>query len=491
MTLPMTSSQQAPLLHVEDLAVDGEGVSIAPFSLTLAPGQRLTLLGETGSGKSLLAQAIMGTLPKGLVAQGRLHIAGQFFDASDAKSRREPWGHTLALLPQEPWHALDPTMRAANQVAESHRHVAGRSRREARDAARRDLDGLGLQDAGHKLPSELSGGMAQRVAFAAASAGGARIVIADEPTKGLDATRRDAVVELLARTPDDGGALLTITHDIEVARRLGGEVAILRHGQVVERGPAKRVLDTPSSDYGRRLMAAEPSRWPTPPPPPRDKHAPVVEAQGITKARGGKILFEELSLTIAPGEIVGVCGPSGCGKSTLGDVLLGVARNDEGEVTRDSSHPRLGFQKLYQDPPAAFSPHWTLRRLLNDLIRRHRLEPATIVPLMIRLHLNPALLERRPGEISGGELQRFAILRVLLLEPCFLFADEPTSRLDPITQQETLALLVELARERLCGVMLVSHDPALIERLCDRRLALGGLTPRSATTTSREDLVVS
>ncbi|GGY02029.1 ABC transporter ATP-binding protein [Litchfieldella qijiaojingensis] len=485
----MTLAQQAPLLHIEDLAVDGDGVSIAPFSLTLIPGQRLTLLGETGSGKSLLAQAIMGTLPKGLAARGRLHIAGQTFAADDTPSRRKLWGHTLALLPQEPWHALDPTMRAISQIAESHRHVAGRSRREAGAAARRDLAGLGLQDAGHKLPSELSGGMAQRVAFAAASAGGAHIVIADEPTKGLDATRRDAVVALLARTSDDGGSLLTITHDIEVARRLGGEVAILRQGQVVERGPAKRVLTSPQSDYGQRLMAADPSRWPVPRPLTCKAGKSVIEARQLAMARGGKTLFEDLSLNIAPGEIVGISGPSGCGKSTLGDVLLGVAKADKGEVIREPSQSRLGFQKLYQDPPAAFSPHWTLRRLLDDLIRRHRLDPAAIVPLMVHLNLDPALLDRRSGEISGGELQRFAILRVLLLEPCFLFADEPTSRLDPITQQETLSLLVELARERHCGVMLVSHDPALIERLCDRRLTLGDTdtkSPAAITDTAAE-----
>jgi peptide/nickel transport system ATP-binding protein len=463
----------AYLLQAEDVTIQGEGVTIAPFSCTLAAGSRLTLLGETGSGKSLLAQAIMGTLPRGLAARGRLVIDGETFDAADGKSRRALWGRRLALLPQEPWHALDPTMRAVAQVAECHRHVAGRDRRAALQAAWSDLAELGLAEAGGKLPGELSGGMAQRVAFAAASAGGAPIVIADEPTKGLDAPRRDAVVALLARTPDSGGVLLTITHDIDVARRLGGEVVILRQGQVVERGPAQQVLTHPRSEYGRELLDAEPSRWPRPAPLGETAQAPVVTATDLAKARGGRELFRELSLTVRPGEIVGVVGPSGCGKSTLGDMLLGVTRADGGEVLRAPGHP-LGFQKLYQDPPAAFSPHWRLSRLLDDLVRRHRLDRSAIPPLMARLGLDERLLERHPGEISGGELQRFAILRVLLLEPCFLFADEPTSRLDPITQRRTLALLVELARERRCGVMLVSHDPALIERICDRRVSLGG-----------------
>lgn len=464
------------LLQATDLTIRGEGVTIAPFSCSLEPGSRLTLLGETGSGKSLIAQAIMGTLPQGLVAGGRLVIDGEDFDAADAGSRRTLWGRRLALLPQEPWHALDPTMRAVSQVAESHRHVAGRDRRAAQQAAWADLTELGLAAAGSKLPGELSGGMAQRVAFAAASAGGAPIVIADEPTKGLDAPRRDAVVELLARTPARGGTLLTITHDIDVARRLGGEVVILRQGQVVERGPAQQVLTHPVSEYGQRLLDAEPGRWTRPKPLGSHQQAPVVSATGLAKVRGGHELFRDLSLTVHPGEIVGVVGPSGCGKSTLGDMLLGVTHADSGEVHRAAGHP-LGFQKLYQDPPAAFSPHWRLSRLLEDLVSRHRLERAAIDPLMARLGLDASLLARRPGEISGGELQRFAILRVLLLQPGFLFADEPTSRLDPITQQQTLALLVELARQRHCGMMLVSHDPALIERTCDRRISLDAMQP--------------
>lgn len=461
------------LLEGRALGVHGEGVTIAPVDFSLARGGRLTLLGETGSGKSLIAQAIMGTLPSGLVASGELAIEGQAYAVAEGATRRALWGRRLALLPQEPWHALDPTMASGAQVAESHRYLRGLGRRRAREAALGDLAGLGLAGAEGRLPGELSGGMAQRVAFAAASAGGAPLVIADEPTKGLDAPRRDAVVRLLAATPERGGALLTITHDIEVARRLGGEVILLRQGRVVERGPAERLLSAPRSDYAKRLLEAEPGRWPAPPPPPASGGEPVVEARGLAKWRGGRALFRDLALSLRPGEIVGVVGPSGCGKSTLGDLLLGLTGTDAGEVRRAPGH-RLAFQKLYQDPPAAFSPHWTLARLLEDLVRRHRLERAAIAPLMTRLGLNEGLLARRPGEISGGELQRFAILRVLLMEPRFLFADEPTSRLDPITQRDTLALLVELARERHCAVMLVSHDPALIARLCDRRLVLGG-----------------
>ena len=260
---------------------------------------------KTGSGKSLIAQAIMGTLPPGLAAQGSLEIAGVTYPADAPQSRQALWGHTLALLPQEPWNALDPTMRALPQVAETHRFVAGKTAADAQAAAKAELSRLGLAHALHKLPGELSGGMAQRVAFAAASAAGAAMVIADEPTKGLDAPRRDEVVELLASTPERGGALLTITHDIEVARRLGGEVIILRKGQVVERGPAEVLLNHPNTEYAQRLLAAEPSRWPDPPVFRGHAEAPVVSAQGLAMTRGGRELFSQLEVSLRPGEIVG------------------------------------------------------------------------------------------------------------------------------------------------------------------------------------------
>lgn len=472
MTSIVHKAQATMLLSLDALTIEGDGVSIAPISFSLQAGQRLTLLGETGSGKSLIAQAIMGTLPKGLTAGGQLTVIDHTYSALDSSSRRSLWGRTLALLPQEPWHALDPTMRALPQVAETHRFVVGRSKQTANKAACDDLTRLGLEDGLHKLPGELSGGMAQRVAFAAASAAGAPIVIADEPTKGLDAPRRNEVVELLAKTPDAGGALLTITHDIDVARRLGGEVIILRQGQVVERGPAEQLLGQPQTEYAQRLLGAEPSRWPAPPTFSDTASAPVVNANGLSIARGGRKLFSGLDIAVYPGEIVGVVGPSGCGKSTLGDMLLGITRPDSGTISYREGMPRLGRQKLYQDPPAAFSPHWTLRQLLEDLLRLHPAARSNVALLMARLSLNEHLLGRRPGEISGGELQRFAILRVLMLKPSFLFADEPTSRLDPVTQQQTLSLLIELAREQACAVMLVSHDPALIEKVCDRTLSL-------------------
>lgn len=463
-----------PLLSVEAASVSATtGEIVAPVSFSLTAGRSFTILGETGSGKSLLAQAIIGVLPEGLTASGSVTIDGQVLSLAEPKRFRPLWGRKVGVLPQEPWLALDPTMVAVEQVAEGHRYLGRLDEDEAISAARTDLEALGVLDAEAKLPGQLSGGMAQRVAFAAARAGGARIIIADEPTKGLDVSRRDEVITLLMQEVEAGGTVLVITHDLALARQMGGDLAVMLEGKIIETGEADELLSSPSHDYTRRLIAAEPENWAERVSAVVEDTDPILVASGIRKSRGGKLLFAGQDLSLRPGEIVGITGPSGSGKSSLGDVLLGLLKADAGEVTRLPQAKPVRYQKLYQDPPSAFPQKITLGEAIADLVRLHRLDGNRVQPLMERLRLSPALLTRLPTEVSGGELQRFALLRVLLLDPVFLFADEPTSRLDLITQQETIDLLTELARERNCAVLLVSHDAALIEKTCDRQVRIG------------------
>ncbi|QFT60748.1 Glutathione import ATP-binding protein GsiA (plasmid) [Sulfitobacter sp. THAF37] len=455
----------SPHLEATRLSVSTSGgrLLVGPVDLDLKGGQPLTILGETGAGKSLIAQALLGMLPDGLTATGEVALEGTRIDTLSPRRRARLWGRRLALLPQEPWRALDPTMKALEQVAETHQLVAGQKVETAAISARADFSALRLEGAEERLPGALSGGMAQRVAFAAARAGGAPVFLADEPTKGLDAALRDDVVRLLAAEVAEGAALLTITHDVAVARALGGDVLILRDGAIVEVGPADRVLDAPTSAYGRALVEADPGRWPVV-AGPAPSGATVLSAEGLAVARGGHRLLSDFAMDLHAGERLAITGRSGSGKTSLLDTLAGLLVPAAGQVRRGADMGPWGLQKLYQDPPAAFPPKVDIGRTLEDLARRHDLPRGRIEGLMERLHLSADLLARRPDAVSGGELQRLALARVLALSPHVILADEPTSRLDPVTQRAVMEVIGEVAQENSVAVLLVTHNPDIATR---------------------------
>lgn len=448
----------------------GDTAIVRDVAFTLSQGLPITLLGASGSGKSLVAHAIMGSLPDGLAVRGIIKLDNQDLLASGATQTRARWGRTIAILPQEPWLALDPTMQIEGQVGEVHRYLHGLGSAEASKSMRDDLAEVGLGDRTQAYPHELSGGMCQRAAIAVTHAAGASLLIADEPTKGLDAALRDGVVDRLRREVELGRLLLTITHDIAVGAALGGMIGVMLDGVLVEFGPAAEVLDNPQHDYARALIGASPTRWPALALPAAGE--PIVSAAGLSKRFGEKPLFDGLDIAVRRGEIVAIVGPSGCGKTTIGNILLGLVKPDSGDVQRSLGIAATRFQKLYQDPPAAFAPHQTLRQSLGDLLKLHGLAWAQAEASMQRFGLGLELLDRRPSEVSGGELQRFAILRALLLDPVFLFADEATSRLDPVSQQEVFAILVEAVRERGLSLLMVTHETALAEKVGSRIVRL-------------------
>lgn len=455
-------------IHIKGLQVDdGRQTLLQALDLTLLPGSALTLIGESGSGKSLLAHALMGTLPAPLRGRGEMAIGGLCHSLADPQALRALWGRELAMLPQEPVLALDPTMGLLPQVEEG--WLAGG--KEARSRARDALERLGLAGRERHFPHQLSGGMAQRAAFAAATLGQARLLIADEPTKGLDSRASARLQTLLQGYLTEGRHLLTITHDLSLARALGGWVLVVKGGEVVEQGPAEQVLRAPSHAYTRALLAAEPSAWPEAVHPPTGDW--LLRGEGLAMGYGEQTLFEGLDLPLARGERLAIMAPSGAGKSTLGNVLLGLQRPLRGRVLRQGGIAPHRWQKLYQDPVQAFASRVRLATQFDDLLRLHRLPRQPLTDYLARLGLDERLLSRLPSQVSGGELQRLSLIRALLLRPVLLFADEPTSRLDPLSQQQTIACLMGELAEIGCALLLVTHDEALAGKVAGRCLRLG------------------
>ncbi|SJN59296.1 Glutathione import ATP-binding protein GsiA [Vibrio ruber DSM 16370] len=469
-----------PLLEVRQLSVWlGEHRVVGPVSLTLAHAESLTILGETGAGKSLLLKAIIGALPASFSSQGEVWWSGQALHTMSADERENLWGRVFSILPQEPSLALDPLMPLSRQAEEVPALLRNQDAATCRTQTAQLFDAVGLSGHEQKFPVQLSGGMAQRGAYVCAVSGGGEILIADEPTKGLDDHNRERLIGMLQQYRQQG-ALLTVTHDIEVAEQLGGTIIVIQQGHVVEQGQASTVLCDPQHAYTRQLITAHPRHWPV-----MNRHqtgAVLLRVHQLKMAVENRVLFEDLSFELHAGEVLGIRGPSGCGKSTLCQAVLGLRTPLAGEI--EYLQP-LGVGqklKLYQDPPGAFASHVSLGTLIDDICRRYQIADAVPQALMKRLHLDPKLLQQSASQVSGGELQRFAILRVLLLKPKLLIADEPTTRLDPSTAQETLALILEATREINCALLLVSHEQSLLEKVCHRVIELA---PES--TVSDED----
>lgn len=464
-----------PVLRVLDLSIhDQTGHPLVNGVCFAIPrGGAFVLIGETGSGKSLVAQAVFGLLPEELAARGSIEFDGKRVDLADRASLQDYWTRHLALVPQEPRSSLDPTMRVLPQVAGT-KHQA---------RARAALSSVNLQQSIDRyFPFMLSGGMAQRTLVAGALTTDATVIVADEPTKGLDDDRVEETVSRLRQLLGDGRALLVITHDIRVAHGLGGQLAVMREGRILEQGKVEEVISSPRHPYTREWLAADPDRWQA--NVARLKVEPVVEVERVTYHVSDRTLFHDLSFTLHRGCITAVTGPSGSGKTMLGNVLLGLARPHIGKIRwSDGTDPyvfhrpplRARYQKLHQDPASAFTPGRELRRQFADLksvLPQGYMEYA-LPSLLDRLELGSSLLNRPPDEVSGGQLQRIAIARTLLFEPLCLVADEPTSRLDPLVQQEVMKLLCELVDERGMSLVLTSHDRRVVRAVADQIIELG------------------
>ncbi|MDN6259489.1 MAG: ABC transporter ATP-binding protein [Corynebacterium sp.] len=483
----------SPVLSVRDLSISFSHPrpAVVSVSFDLGRGELLALVGESGSGKSMTARAVLGLLPAGARATGSETLDGTEILNADESDLLAVRGARVGLVFQEPQSALNPVRTVGWQLAEAitahtqDRRQGRKHGRTQRAAVRRRAvelrETVEIPDAAARLdayPHQLSGGQRQRVAIALALAGEPDVLLADEPTTALDVTVQAGILTLLDRLRETRGlSVLLITHDMGVVAEHADRVVVLRHGEVVEQGPTRRIIDAPRESYTRALIAAVPRFAPG----RHDAGAsgtsgtsgavpPAAAVQDVTVVydpRASSPALDAVTLSVAPGATLGLVGESGSGKSTLGRVIAGIQQPTGGTVTTDAL-----VAVVPQDPASSLDPRhsvgWSVREPLDihrvgtRAARRDRVEE-----LLRAVHLPPGTAERHPAELSGGQRQRVAIARALALDPTLVIADEPTSALDVSVQAEVIGLLRETQRRLGFAMVFISHDLAVVSQVSD------------------------
>jgi peptide/nickel transport system ATP-binding protein len=435
-----------PVLEVRDLRV-GEDL-VGGVSFTVGRGERVGIIGESGSGKSLTALSVMGLLPRGLAAEGSVKLLGQETVGLPDRRMRPMRGKVVSMVFQEPMTALDPLMTVGKQVAEAarRRDVEDLFTRVALDPARMDA-----------YPHELSGGQRQRVLIAMALAGEPDLLICDEPTTALDVTVQSQILELLDDLVDRLGiSLLFITHDLGVISRMCRRVLVMSGGRIVEDGGTEQVLSAPAHPYTRHLIAAS---LPGPPAQTRELGDPVLELDQVTRRYGGTLALDRVSLTVRRGERLGVVGGSGSGKTTLLRQFAGLDVPDSGAVTVGA-----GVQVVFQDPQSSLNPRLRIGRSITEGMPRP--DGDRVTQMLTEVGLPPDCAGRFPHQFSGGQRQRISIARAVAGKPEILLADEPVSALDVSVRAQVLALLDRLVEEYGLTLVFISHDLSVVRQVC-------------------------
>jgi len=491
------------LIEIRDLSVTFAGWrgaqpvhAVKRVSFDLDPGETLALVGESGSGKSVTALSVLQLLPYPAASHPRessIKFAGEELIGAAPARLREVRGNRIGMVFQEPMSSLNPLHTLEKQIAETlviHNHLSSRAVR-ARTLELLHL--VGLRDAEGRLdayPHQLSGGQRQRVMIAMAIANDPDILIADEPTTALDVTIQAQILELMHGLRDRlGMALLLITHDLSIVKKMADRVCVMSQGEIVEAAPNETLFAAPRHPYTRRLLAAEPKGRPEPPA----RNAPVlVEGdrlkvwfpirKGLLRRMSGYVkAVDDVSLQLRAGTTVGVVGESGSGKTTLGLALLRLVES-QGAIRfagRDIAHERQKrlrplrreMQVVFQDPVSSLSPRLSIAQIVAEGLRVHRLahsaeeERERIAEALAEVGLDPAVAARYPHEFSGGQRQRVAIARALVLKPRFIVLDEPTSALDMSVQAQIVDLLRDLQHRRGLTYLFISHDLKVVRAL--------------------------
>ncbi|MDQ6868018.1 MAG: dipeptide ABC transporter ATP-binding protein [Pseudomonadota bacterium] len=483
-----------PLLRVRDLRVSYGPTSVVKgVSFTLRHGETAAIVGESGSGKTQTVLAALKLLPRQAVTTGSVIFEDTELLALSRRRLDALLGRRIAMIFQEPMAALDPLFTVGAQIAVILRLKAGLSRRAATSRAKELLDLAGIAEPGrriHAYPHELSGGQRQRVAIAMAIACNPDLLIADEPTTALDVTVAARILELLAKLKQSFGmAMIFISHDLGLVRRIADSVHVMREGEIVEAGSAAEVAANPRHDYTRMLLAAMPRARPH----TRTETPVLLRAQNIGvrfSLRGGLLsvarelkAVDGVSLCLNQGRTLGIVGESGSGKSTLARALLKLVPasgtisfggHDLTPLDRAAMRPlRRSMQLVFQDPYGSLSPAMRVGDIVTEGLRVHdpaisRKERHARAALALEeVFLDPDLRHRFPQELSGGQRQRVAIARAMILKPRLVVLDEPTSALDRAVQTGILALLEQLQEAHGLTYVFISHDLAVIRAVAN------------------------
>ncbi len=495
----------APLLEVRDLtvlfqqdktvtrAVDG-------VSFTLKRGRTLALVGESGSGKSVTALSIVRLLGPAVRPQGQVLFKGEDLLSCRESRLRDIRGAEITMVFQEPMTSLNPLQTIERQIGEILELHGARGANKIRSRIIELLQEVGIPDPGERLgafPHQLSGGQRQRVMIAMALANRPELFIADEPTTALDVTVQAQILELLKQLQARHNmAMLFITHDLGIVRRIADDVAVMQKGKIVETNTVADLFAAPRHPYTQALIAAEPKGA----PPAIDLAAkPILEAKDIRvwfpikrgffrKTVGFVKAVDGVSVNVREGQTVGVVGESGSGKTTLGLALLRLIRSQgaivflgrpiEGLKFAAMRPLRRDMQIVFQDPYGSLSPRLSVADIVAEglgvqykslsLAQRREI----VAQALVDTGLDPAAMDRYPHEFSGGQRQRIAIARAIVLEPKFIVLDEPTSALDMSVQAQIVDLLRDLQKRRGLAYLFISHDLKVVRALASEIIVM-------------------